>query len=648
MNKVDWAIIIFFVILAGFFRLLFFNGLYGHDDWVYLFYIRSFLNDQTQELLHSLWGLRFLIWYPVVLFFKLFGVSYWGTFFTSFIMGLATFPLTYYCVLQLQMPRIVASLACLLLLLNPIDWMVSSTIRGDIEMSFYGGLILLLILLFRKAQKGSRYVLGLGTGIIWGLSVLTKEWGYLFAWGFFALALYDTFRSRRIPWSYITVLLGFIFVLCIDNYLLHLWTGDWFARVKTSLSWYRTVALEGGYINDLSTSYVYLPSLLAGIKNELTNAGRFVNGYPTLGIYMLPLFIALPWGIFGNREARPIAWFLVGMLLWIEFGSMSWTSYLPFHKEPRYFSIISVPFAVLVALFLSRVWVIRVLLAKVIVIISVLLIAIFSFRTVKSEHKEYTTGRDFIPGLVQWLQHDPKVRLWTTGSFQNELDLRFSYRFNDLIHQHKGIDNYGSIMDLGFWNQRSVGDYVVIHNDWQEFSKIFPNVYPSQLKLIKELKGVSSTANLYQVKPELDIKTIQDKIFLSDLEPIRVAQMVGNMHQDRNFDGTSIVLNGVTYNKGLGTHANSEIVYDLKGLFLEFSAHIGLDDAEVKSPGSIVFEVYTDKVLRFKSPVMRWDSETIHVMLDVKKVKELSLVVKDAGDGNMCDHANWADAILVK
>ena len=41
------------VILAAIVRVLLFSGIYGHDNWAYLFYIQSFTISQTHEILHT-------------------------------------------------------------------------------------------------------------------------------------------------------------------------------------------------------------------------------------------------------------------------------------------------------------------------------------------------------------------------------------------------------------------------------------------------------------------------------------------------------------------------------------------------------------------------------------------------------------------
>jgi hypothetical protein len=111
-------------------------------------------------------------------------------------------------------------------------------------------------------------------------------------------------------------------------------------------------------------------------------------------------------------------------------------------------------------------------------------------------------------------------------------------------------------------------------------------------------------------------------------------------------DGRAITLNGVTYAKGLGVHASSQIVYNLGGAYSSFLSDVGLDDEEV-SGGSVDFQVFADGVKIYDSGVMGPTAATQSLNLSVVGVKQLTLIVTDGGDGIDYDHADWAGARLL-
>ena len=139
--------------------------------------------------------------------------------------------------------------------------------------------------------------------------------------------------------------------------------------------------------------------------------------------------------------------------------------------------------------------------------------------------------------------------------------------------------------------------------------------------------------------------------YLSDLEWTSMTNGFGPVEPDRSNgesgpdDGGAIQINGVTTVKGLGTHAASEVVYDLGGTYARFLCNVGLDD-EVGANGTVVFEVFVDGVQRFTSGTMDNASPTQQVNVDVTGATTLRLVVENAGDGDAFDHGDWANARL--
>ncbi len=111
-------------------------------------------------------------------------------------------------------------------------------------------------------------------------------------------------------------------------------------------------------------------------------------------------------------------------------------------------------------------------------------------------------------------------------------------------------------------------------------------------------------------------------------------------------DGHTISLNGRTYAKGLGVHANGRIRYALAGRCQNFSAFIGLDD-EIRHQnqfGSVTMEVWADGVRLYDSGLITQSTPNKTVNVDISGRSELTLVVNQANENNWFDHADWADA----
>jgi glucose/arabinose dehydrogenase len=137
--------------------------------------------------------------------------------------------------------------------------------------------------------------------------------------------------------------------------------------------------------------------------------------------------------------------------------------------------------------------------------------------------------------------------------------------------------------------------------------------------------------------------------FLSDLQWTSATNGHGPVERDMSNgetaagDGRTITLNGATYSKGLGVHANSDVRYNLGGQCTRFTAKVGVDD-EVGANGSVTFEVWADATKLYDSGLMRGDTATKDVAIDISGRSQLQLLVTNGGDNWDYDHADWADA----
>jgi len=112
-------------------------------------------------------------------------------------------------------------------------------------------------------------------------------------------------------------------------------------------------------------------------------------------------------------------------------------------------------------------------------------------------------------------------------------------------------------------------------------------------------------------------------------------------------DGRPIRLRGKTYERGLGVHAASEIRFALDGSPALFLADVGVDD-ETGGAGRVSFQVWADGEKTFDSGPLDDRTRVRPIRVDVTGKRELVLIVTDAGDGIGSDHADWADARLVR
>ena len=111
-------------------------------------------------------------------------------------------------------------------------------------------------------------------------------------------------------------------------------------------------------------------------------------------------------------------------------------------------------------------------------------------------------------------------------------------------------------------------------------------------------------------------------------------------------DGATLTLNGITYAKGLGAHALSDVRYAIGPTCTRLLASVGVDD-EVGGNGSVVFQVFAGATKVFDSGTMGGTTATKSVDVSIAARSEIRLVLTDAGNGNAYDHGDWAHARFV-
>jgi alpha-galactosidase len=114
---------------------------------------------------------------------------------------------------------------------------------------------------------------------------------------------------------------------------------------------------------------------------------------------------------------------------------------------------------------------------------------------------------------------------------------------------------------------------------------------------------------------------------------------------------TPLKIGEKTYKEGLGSHSNGQIVFRLGTPMKTFIAEVGIDNNPDTSGGrdkaSVVFIVSGDGRELARTPVCRFGEPPRRLEVPLNNVRQLELIVSDAGDGISFDQADWGDAHLV-
>lgn len=145
----------------------------------------------------------------------------------------------------------------------------------------------------------------------------------------------------------------------------------------------------------------------------------------------------------------------------------------------------------------------------------------------------------------------------------------------------------------------------------------------------------------YRVEP-----LAEDHVLLSRCGPLNALQTKGEIQKYRSVSGTALAIGKTRYETGLGSHAVALIEYPLNGQFSSFEVTVGVD-AATDGRGSVSFEIHVDGARKADSGLLNGFSKPVTLKVDgLESAQRLALIVKDAGDKNQDDLADWVDGRL--
>lgn len=145
---------------------------------------------------------------------------------------------------------------------------------------------------------------------------------------------------------------------------------------------------------------------------------------------------------------------------------------------------------------------------------------------------------------------------------------------------------------------------------------------------------------------------MKDYNYLTNYDWKSANNSYGKAQKDKSASNNTLRLTNeegieVAYERGIGTHANSTIIYDLSDKNYDyFTSYVGVDRAMFGTVGSVTFQVLVDNVVKFDSGLMNSRDKQKYIEVDINGAKELKLIVTDGGNGNGSDHATWGDSKL--
>ena len=152
-----------------------------------------------------------------------------------------------------------------------------------------------------------------------------------------------------------------------------------------------------------------------------------------------------------------------------------------------------------------------------------------------------------------------------------------------------------------------------------------------------------------------------DSVLLTDLTWEYATAGWGSVALNKSISGGTLNVKGTTYDNGIGTHAQSIILYQLPQNSVRFKAFAGLDIGGTSQTGGATVEfmlatqdptsrdVETNNAIANTGRISRTiNPEGKSIEADITGAAKLYLVVTDAGDNFSYDHADWINPAIYK
>ncbi len=139
---------------------------------------------------------------------------------------------------------------------------------------------------------------------------------------------------------------------------------------------------------------------------------------------------------------------------------------------------------------------------------------------------------------------------------------------------------------------------------------------------------------------------------LSDLDWESATSGYVTVRRDKSVGGGGLTCGGRRYRKGLGTHPESRVVYNLKGLFTHLTGAVGIEDQNgapdsvpIEEKGRASFRITGDGRELLAPVQMQYGQKPVPVEVDIQGVRRLELIVEapESAQQNFAPHANWLD-----
>ena len=331
-------LLILILVFALALRLIFFSGIDSSDSLGYTQFANMLAKGESLKDVEY-FGLRTGILFPVSVLYSTFGVNEITSNIVILLISLASIVLIYNFG-KLLFNEKAGLLSAFLLSFFPFDVVYSTKLMTDLPAAFF---VALSVYFFLKSEKINKIISSsiylIFSGLSLGIAYLTKELSILIGLFFLVYIIYN----KKFKWKYLFMTFGFLIIISFELMYFFIIAQDPLLRYHVTSSEVTTIFTSTNNYGrgSLPLSLFHYPFII------FTDV--------LLGLFYPFIFIAIFFCILNKRKNtyNLLFWF-VALLLYISFGSVSLTSYIPIPAAARFLSIITFPGILLLAYFLTQ------------------------------------------------------------------------------------------------------------------------------------------------------------------------------------------------------------------------------------------------------------------------------------------------------
>lgn len=466
MRKHKAVLLLLLIVIFGLLlRLYFFTKIISGDDLEYYNFAYQ-IKQHTFKHDASFHSPRIGLTYPTAFFYNLFGISEITSNLLPLLVSVLSIILIFYLG-KIMFNEEIGLIASFLLSFFPLNVFYSTTLFPDLPSAFFTALS---VFLFFKAEKNKSNLNYLLAGLSVGIGYLMKELSALILIFFIIFILY----KKNFKKSHLLILLGFFMIFLFELF---------YYSIKTSNPLFRYTIVSSQATNIMRTYYPNYFGIAALSRLFLHYPYLIFTDTSTVFFYALTALSFIYCIAKRRKECYALLMWIAPIALYVNFGSLSFSQYVPLPAGVRYLEIITIPSILLISFFLYQN---RSLFSRLFMPVILGLLMLTSVYFIAAN--EQRNGTENLYMASSFLKSVPEKTVYTDPRSAEILKYLFNFERNNFVEGFNKYDalefnkDRNNLVDLN-----GIHDAYVVVN-WRMINALLTNY--KDMKLPPEVKEI--------------------------------------------------------------------------------------------------------------------------------------------------------------